>query len=578
MSSANGFARAVWLALWPVGIAFGALTLAIVRGEPAFSLAGKSVARETAELMAGWALLAAGLAAWARRPGSRFGALLVATSFGWFLAEWNNQEIGSAAGFALGLTLYAVAPPLAAHAALAYPGGRLSSRLDRLGVAAAYVGAVLVLGLFSALLFDPAARSCGDCPQNLLLVHDSPRLYDGLNRVGVYAGLAWSLALIALLALRLGRSTPALRRLVWPALTAAAAYLGLVAWDFAHSLDRGALGNDQTDRNLWLAEGATLFALTLGVLWSWVRDRRTRGAVARLVVDLAKSPPPGGLRGLLAATLRDPSLELAYPLADGRLVDAHGRPLALEGEVTPLVRQGQEIALLSHRRGLLDDPGLVDEVAAAARLALENERLQAEARAQLEDLRASRARVIATGDAERRRLERDLHDGAQQRLVGLSLSLRLARSRLGSDPDPALLARIEEADAELRAALAELRELAHGIFPAVLADEGLAAALEALAEEAPIELTALLAERLDAPVEAAGYFVVAEALRRGAAGAVKVGASQRDGLLVIQVEGDRLPDEIVDLEDRVGALDGTVEVVRDAGGRVTICAEIPCES
>ena len=435
-----------------------------------------------------------------------------------------------------------------------------------------------MLGLLPALVFDPAAQGCSQCPRNLLLVHDSPRVYDGLNRVGVYGGLAWSLALIALFALRLARATPALRRLVWPVLAAATAYLGLVARDYAHSLDRGALGNDQTDRNLWLAEAVALVALAVGVLWSWVRDRRTRSAVARLVVELAESPAPGGLRGLLAETLGDPSLELAYPLADGRLVDAGGRALALEGAVTPLVRGREEMALLSHRPGLLDDPGLVEEVAAAARLALENERLQAEARAQLEDLRASRARVITTGDAERRRLERDLHDGAQQRLVGLSLSLRLARSRPGSEPDPALVARIEEAETELRSALAELRELAHGIFPAVLADEGLAAALEALAEEAPIEITALPGERLSAPVEAAGYFVVSEAIRRSAASAFTVGASRRDGLLVIEVEGNTLPDEIVDLEDRVGALDGTLEVVREPSGTVTIRAEIPCES
>jgi signal transduction histidine kinase len=578
MSSANRPARVVRLALWPLGIAFGAFTFAIVRREPGYSLAGESTARAVAELAAGWALLAVGLIAWGRRPGRRFGALLVAASFGWFLAEWNNPGIASTLAFTLGLTLYAVAPPLVGHAALAYPHGRLSSWLDRVGLAVAYVNAVLVLGLLSALVFDPAAQGCSECPRNLLLIHDSPGLYDWLNRVGVYAGLAWSLTLLALFAFWFVRSTPVRRRLVWPVLAAATVFLGLVAGDFAHSLDRGALGNDQTDRNLWIAEAAALVALALGVVWSWMRDRRTRGSVARLVVDLAESQTLGGLRGLLAETLDDSSLELAYPLADGSLVDARGHRVGLEGEVTPLVRAGREIALLSHSPGLLDDPGLVEEVGAAARLALENERLQAEAQAQLEDLRASRARVIATGDAERRRLERDLHDGAQQRLVGLSLSLRLARSRLGSDPDPVMLARIEEAEGELRGALAELRELAHGIFPAVLADEGLAAALEALAEETPIEITALPDERLDGAVEAAGYFVVSEALRRSAAVALKVGASRRDGLLVIEVEGDSAPDKVVDMEDRVGALDGTLSVVRDASGRVTIRAEIPCES
>jgi signal transduction histidine kinase len=151
---------------------------------------------------------------------------------------------------------------------------------------------------------------------------------------------------------------------------------------------------------------------------------------------------------------------------------------------------------------------------------------------------------------------------------------------MGSSPDPALLARIDEAEAELRTALGELRELAHGIFPAVLAEEGLAAAVEALAEGAPIplEITALPEERLDPSVEAAAYFVVSETVRQSAASALKVCAARRDGRLVVEVEGDGEPEQPVDLEDRVGALDGTVEVVRAPNGQVTIRAEIPCES
>jgi signal transduction histidine kinase len=281
-----------------------------------------------------------------------------------------------------------------------------------------------------------------------------------------------------------------------------------------------------------------------------------------------------------AETLDDPSLELAYPLPDGRLVDAQGRAVALHPEVTPLARGGHELALLLHRPGLLDDPGLVEEVAAAARLALDNERLQAETQAQLEDLRASRARVIATGDAERRRLERDLHDGAQQQLVGLSLALRLASTHLGPEADPERLAHIENAQSELAAALAELRELAHGIFPAVLADEGLAAALDALTEDAtmPIEITALPDERLDPAVEAAAYFVVSEIVKQGHATALIVEAAYRDRRLVIQVEGDGALDDIVGLDDRVVALDGTLTVAHNEDTRVRIRAEIPCGS
>jgi len=208
-------------------------------------------------------------------------------------------------------------------------------------------------------------------------------------------------------------------------------------------------------------------------------------------------------------------------------------------------------------------------VASAARLGLENERLQAEARAQLEDLRASRARIVEAGDAERRRLERDLHDGAQQRLVGLSLALRLLRSQPGTDSDHDL----ERAETELGRAIAELRELAHGIHPAVLSDEGLAAAVEALSEEAPVRIAAMTQERFPAAVETAAYLVVSEAARAGAA---RVSAERRDGVLIVDIEAAVEPGGLLDLEDRFGALDGRLAVEHAADGAVRIRAEIPC--
>jgi signal transduction histidine kinase len=561
------------------GIALGLLTFSFARGHPAYSLVDESDVRAATELAAGWALLAAALITSANQRRTRLAALVVAASVGWFLAEWNNPELGSAFVFTIGLLLFAVAPPLVAHATLSYPSGRLTSWLDRVGLAAAYAG-VLLLGLFPALVFDPSAQVCTECPRNLILAHDSGDLFRTLNRIGIDAGLGWSLALIVLLTLQLARATPARRRLVWPASSAAAVYLAFVSWEFAHSLGRGSLSNDPTDRNLRLAQACALIALAASTLWDTARHWGIRRGLASLVVDRTGSPAPRDLRELLVATLGDASLQIAYPLGDGGLVDAHGHAVVLEGEVTPIVRDDETVALLSHRPGLLDDPGLVEEIAAAAHLALENERLQAEARAQLEDLRASRARIIESGDEERRRLERDLHDGAQQQLVGLSLALRLARAHLGSEPDPAVLARFDEAESELRAALAELRELAHGIFPAVLAEEGLSAALEALVEEAPIpiELSALPDERFDAAVEAAGYFVVSETATRRPAGALRVSATRIDACLVVEVEGEGAPEQIVDLEDRVGALNGSVEVVRNDEGRVTIRAVIPCES
>ncbi len=558
------------------GLAVGVLSFLYVRDSPAYAYVGDSAARAVAELATGYALLAVGVVSRTRRPESRFGIVLAVAGVGWLLAEWNNPGVDSALAFTVGLVVYAAAPALVAHASLSYPGGGVCSQLERLALTIAYLGAVVVLGLLPALPFDPQAQGCSECSRNLLLVDDSRGLVEDLSGVGLHLGVVWSIVLAALLALRLRRSTPALRRLRWPVLLAGAAYLGLVAWQFARSLDRGFLGNDTTDVDLRLAQAVALGALSLGVAWSWLRDRRTRGRVARLVVELAESHGPGGLRDLLRETLGDPSLALAYPIADGRMVDARGCAVDLRGQVTPLVRDGRAVAFLSHRAGLLDDPGLVEELVAAARLALEHERLQAEARTQLEDLRASRARVIAAGDSERRRLERDLHDGAQQRLVVLALALRLSRMELGPDPDPSLVTRLGDAEAELRGALAELRELAHGIFPAVLADEGLAAALETLAEETPIpiRLTQLPAERFDPAVEAVGYAVVAEALRRGAS-ALKVAAVCGEEGLSIDVEVDHVPRELTDIEDRVDALDGTLEVLRGPGERATIRAVIP---
>jgi signal transduction histidine kinase len=233
--------------------------------------------------------------------------------------------------------------------------------------------------------------------------------------------------------------------------------------------------------------------------------------------------------------------------------------------------------VLAHERGLLDDEQLVEDVTAAARLALENERLQAEVGARLEELRASRTRIVEAGDTERKRLERDLHDGAQQRLVGLSLSLRLVRSQLGSDASPEAIARLEEAEGELRRATAELRELAHGIFPAELADEGLAAAVEALAEGAsvPIRIGGLPDGRWAAPIETAAYTVVAE-VARAATAALDVRAARSDGTLLVEIDTDGLGGvDWVDLEDRVGAVEGHFAVERSPNGRVTISAEFP---
>jgi len=589
----------VWigaLALGAVGAGFGLLTLAEARSAPSGSFGGTSWVAAAAELSAGWALIVAGAAEFLRRPARRPGLLLVGAGIGWFFAEWNNPGLSSPTGFTFGLIVSVLAAPLVAQAALAYPTGRLDSRSARCVLIVAYAGAGLILGLLPAVFFAPGRQACALCPANLVLVRSEPGLVSGLSRAGLVLGLGWIAALAAIGVRRLHKASPPLRRMLWPVLVPACCYLLVVGTDFAHSLPRGALSNDPFEHRLWLAEAVLLVLMALGVSWVWIRDHRTRTTVVRLVMEAAQSPPPGGLRDVLAGILGDASLELAYPVGEPpRHVRADGRPVSAgagDGQaVTPLVREGRTVAILRHRAGLLDDPDLVREVVAAARLGMENERLQAEVLARLEDLRAAQARIVATGDAERQRLERDLHDGAQQRLVGLSLALRMARPQPDPTSVPRLVGLIDQADRELRLAIDELRDLAHGIYPAVLADEGLAAATEALAytSRTPLMLASLPQNRLPAQVEAAGYFLIAEASELIGALAGTHGATvdaQHDAdKLVIRItahaaasSGLPLRAALTDVADRIGALGGRLHVEHAPAGEITIRAAIPCGS
>ena len=349
---------------------------------------------------------------------------------------------------------------------------------------------------------------------------------------------------------------------------------------YGASLDRGFVGSGGLERLFWLGQAAALVALAAAVAWGLLRAHRARSSLARLVVELGESAPMGRLREALAGALARSAAGCRVSRGRGpvrRCGRSPGRPRSVEGRAaTPLLRDGRTVAVLVHRDSLLENPDLVVDVASAARLALENERLQAEARTQLEDLRCSRARIIEEGDAERRRLERDLHDGAQQRLVGLSLALRLLRSLSGADKDRQLTGLLHEAEAELGRAIADLRELAHGIHPTALTDEGLAAAVEALAERAsePVRIAAVPQERFSPAVETAAYLVVAEAAK---AGSVHVGARRQGGSLRVDVEAEREPETLIDLEDRVRALGGSLDVVQAPGGEVRIRVEIPCE-
>jgi signal transduction histidine kinase len=245
--------------------------------------------------------------------------------------------------------------------------------------------------------------------------------------------------------------------------------------------------------------------------------------------------------------------------------------------------------MLVYDASLDDDPELVQAVAATAAITLEDARLQTESEDRLAELRTSRERLVAAGDAERRRLERNLHDGAQQRLVSVALQLRMLQSRISTDPALATELLTAASD-ELCRSLEELRELARGIHPAVL-NHGLEAALGSLASRASVATTVSFesAERLPEPVELAAYFVACEALANVAkyaqATRASVRVSRRNGGAVIEIADDgvggadeRAGSGLQGLADRVAALDGTLRILSPPGAGTVVTAELPCAS
>jgi signal transduction histidine kinase len=328
-----------------------------------------------------------------------------------------------------------------------------------------------------------------------------------------------------------------------------------------------------------------LIGVPIGVLVDILRARLARLGVGDLVLDLSRNREPAHVRDALARALGDPSLRVAYWLPEfATYADVDGEPMELPDDpnrVTSMVdRTGEPVAALLHDPSLRDEPALLDAVGAAAGIALENARLHAE-------VRAAGTRVLEATQSERRRLERDLHDGAQQRLVALSLELGMLEAKLGDDPDARK--RLAEARGELTRSLDELRELARGLHPAVLTGHGLEIALEGLATRAPVpvRLTVAVDGRLPEAVEVATYFVVSESLTNVA----KYAQASTASVDVVRANGDVVIDVVDDgvggadaaagsglrgLADRVEALGGHLRVTSPAGDGTRLHAEIPC--
>ena len=549
--------------------------------------------KAAAGVVAAWSFLAAGVAVWSRRPGNLLGPIMVATCFALLARQlsYSHDPLVFTMFFALGELGFA----LVAHSALAYPWGHVRDRAERLFLKVTYVTvlafpiAILLFhdGQTPLRYFDPYPR------ESLISLTGDPGVTSFLE--DAYAVLAYGLlavAFIALVARKLWQASPRTRRILAPLLLGAvvaalwAVYNSVVAFV-------SPVPEFVSENVLWWQITA-LIALPLALFVGLIRSRLAHANIGDLVLRL-ENVTPAGIRDELATALRDPTLEVFFWLPEqGAFVDVHGLPVELPEDgptraVTLLEHDGEPLAAVVHDPILRDEPDLIEVAAAAARLALENARLQAEVQAQLAKVKESRARIVAAGDEQRRRIERDLHDGAQQRLVALALELKSAQRRLDGSGDPAVDRLLLDAAEEVQVAVEELRELAGGIHPGILTQGGLAVALGALAGKARVPVTVdAPIDRLQPEIEATAYFVASEALtnvaKHARASSAAITAFCQDGKLVIEVADNGVGGAAADggtglrgLADRVEAQGGRLIVESTPGGGTRIVGEIPCE-
>ena len=567
--------RRLWLALWPVSLAV------VVLGDLGWWIHGiEPDETYVLDVAVGATTIVAGLVLWSQRPGNRTGPLLVLAGYLWAIPGIRGflnpvaYGIGDLLDIGYGLVL--------GHVILAYPAGRLPSRFSRTVVTLGYS----IWGVAIARVLTMPFSDC-DCPdRNALVVWSNQGLSDFLFGAQNSLVFAYALTGVATIATRWFRAGPAGRRVYTPVLAAGLLFAGV--W-----VVNGAVQTITGTEPDWVFFPPIVVGiiLPLAFLYGLLRSRVERLGVGDLVVELGSSGA-GTLRDVLARALHDPGLELAYWVPDRRrYVDAARDAVELPGEgstrvATIIERGGDPLAAIVHDRALLEDPRLMQSVSATAGLLLENERLQAELRAQLAELRRSRARIVRSGDEERRRLERDLHDGAQQRLLGLGMGLQLIHARVEVGSDVAEL--VDEVEEELGRALQELRELARGIHPAVLTEQGLPAAVQVLAERTRVPVRVAVPNvQLPPAVETAAYFVVAESLanvsKYAQATQAWVTVANENGSARVEVRDDGIggaaPEEgsgLQGLADRVGALGGELRIESKPGAGTRIVAELPC--
>jgi signal transduction histidine kinase len=543
--------------------------------------------------------IAVGLYAWQRRPRSRFGRLLVAVGAGWSittLAGSTNSVLYSTGRVAAWIVEIAFV-----YAILAFPSGRLSGRADRALVVALSV--LLLVGYMPTALLaqryptpTPWTECSSACPDNAFQVVDTePRfVVHGLPAVREALTILVFLGVAAVLARRVSTATRLTRLALAPVLTVATARL--VVYAAAILVRRVSPNSAAVDVLAWTL-ALLIPVMAIGFLVGLVRWRMFAGAaLERLAQGLHPRPDAERLRSVLAEALGDPSLLLAYWRHGGRgdWVDANGDRVELPApgagrSITGIYDEdGLRLAAIVHDDALNDHPDLVEAAATFAIMAFENERLGAQVESSLREVQESRSRILATADEERRRIERDLHDGAQQRLVGMRIKLELAEELMPSDPARGreLLHEIGDETVE---ALEEVRSLAHGVYPVLLARGGLADALREAVLRSPIStsLEHTGVARYREAVESAVYFCCLEALQNAAkhaSGATKVTvALVDDGILRFEVRDDGAGFDpatasgagLTNMRDRLAAVGGELTVLTAAGEGTRVIGRVP---
>jgi signal transduction histidine kinase len=572
-----------------VAAVLAGVTVNVLRLRGEVSLAGPSVAAQVLDVAAGTALILAGATA------GRGKWLLATAGAAWLAAEWANPAAPGAVLFTVGLVVFLAPLPLVlASRWHPLPGagpvsGRWWHRLTGLAPALWLAAAVLfgavaaaLAGPLAAIAASPRDAGCTDCPADLIAVAHDPALSAGLTQLGGRAAIGAALAAAVWLAVTLAATRRQPRRWVLSAegvaAVAATGFAAAIAAGEAAALPGGSAPG------LRAAAGVMLLVLAAAVTVPALRAGHARRVVARVAVAIADDPRRSAADALGAA-LRGTTLSIAYPTPDGTWRDRHGQVVALaDREVTLVTDSGEQVAALLHDGPARIDPAAITEAAAAARLLLDTERLEAGALARVNDLGTARRLAVEAADAARAGLERDLHDGAQQRLVALRYALGLASAHADRLPQRDHAARLAEADRAAELALASLRDLAHGIGAAALATEGLAGAVRTMVENSPAAVTILdlPAERLPEHVERAAHRFIADFL--AAAGPlpppgafIAVRRSGHD--VVVEVEFDRAgmtaDPGSAHLADRLAAAGGQLRQA-DLGDQQRLIAKLPC--